>query len=71
MARAVKEIKGAVAEVVVCGEAADFEGRVLAGGGGKVNLDEVAPCVVGFQDRGFFVLRIPWDVGFLETAANY
>ncbi len=71
MARAVKEIKGAVAEVVVCGEAADSEGRLLAGRGGEVNLDEVAPGVVGFEDRGVFVSRIPWDVGFLETGANY
>ena len=74
VAGAVEEVEGAVAKVVVCWEAADLEGRCRfaggAGGGGEVNLDEVAARVVGFENRRVLARRVAWGESLLEAGAD-
>ena len=65
VAGGVEEVEGAVAEVVVGGEAADARG-----GGGEGEFDEGAGGVVGGEDGGGGVFRVGGGEVFFEAGAD-
>ena len=66
MAWGIKEIEGAVAEIVVCSKWLDLESILL----GKCDLLEFTPFKVDFAHVGLRVLRICGQFLFFETWAD-
>lgn len=67
MAWGIKEIEGAVAEIVVCSEWLNLESVLL----GECDLLEFSSFEVDFSHIGFRVLRVGGQLFFLETRADY